>query len=62
MLMLKSKSELDVFSQDKEDWDMNSASGTVTFGGNKGDGVGEVPSQRLISECLNYATELERIV
>ncbi len=61
MLMLESVAELEDFAAAKADWRVDSHAGWVLFTREGGNSL-ELPSQRLIGECLNYATELEKIV
>ena len=61
LLMLDSRADLITFIEVScPDWVVEG--GTITFQPPVGAKSAEVPSMRLISEALNYATELERIV
>lgn len=61
LLMLDSREELYAFINSAHtDWLIEGD--TITFQSIAGAKSAEVPSKRLISEALSYATELERIV
>ncbi len=61
LLMLESRADLLGFIQTSHpEWVVDGA--VITFASPAGAKSTEVPSSRLISEVLNYATELERIV
>lgn len=61
LLLLDSRADLLAFiANDHADWVVEGE--TITFAPAAGSKSAEVQSMRLISEALNYATELERIV
>ena len=61
LLMLDSAADLAAFiASNHEDWVVEG--GIIVFATPMGAKASEVPSMRLITEAVNYATELERIV
>lgn len=61
LLMIDSKDDLLMFIQsNRPDWMVEND--LITFQSTNGAKSSDIPSMRLISETLNYATELERIV
>lgn len=62
MLRMTQRSELEAFVEDKHpEWEMTGD--TIIFRAPEAcKKSAEIPSMRLIAECLSYATELERIV
>lgn len=59
LLMLDSSADVVDFAA-AHSWQVDGD--TISFAAAAGAKSAELPSMRLISECLNYATELERIV
>ena len=59
LLMLDSRADVLVFAE-VHTWQVEGE--TISFAEAAGVKSAELPSMRLISECVNYATELERIV
>jgi len=61
LLMIDSRNDLISFIQsNRPDWIVEDD--VITFQSTTGAKSSDIPSMRLISETLNYATELERIV
>jgi 26S proteasome regulatory subunit N12 len=61
LLMIDSRNDLISFIQsNRPDWIVEDD--VITFQSTSGAKSSDIPSMRLISETLNYATELERIV
>ncbi|CAN0397988.1 unnamed protein product, partial [Laminaria digitata] len=62
MLRMPQRSELEAFVEDKHpEWEMT-ADKIIFRAPEACKKSAEIPSMRLIAECLSYATELERIV
>lgn len=62
MLRMPDRSQLESIVAEKHpEWEMTNDKiiFSVPEGGKK---LAEIPSMRLVAECLSYATELERIV
>lgn len=62
MLRLADQSQLEAFVEDKHpEWELT-ADKIMFNRPETSQKSAEIPSMRLIAECLSYATELERIV
>lgn len=62
MLRMPTRAELEVFVADKHpEWEVT-ADKIIFRAPEACKKSSEIPSMRLIAECLSYATELERIV
>lgn len=63
MLRMSTRSELEAFVTNKHpEWKITPADKIIFRAPETTKKSAEIPSMRLIAECLSYATELERIV